>query len=305
VPGAGLIVSESMLIEVLGNLSRFLAAASVALFAVYFYDWTTPFAFKRELSEKDNPAFGVNLAGYIVGVMVLIMGATATATDEISHPLDIAIFGTLAVLLLRLGAVVTDKVILSSFSVWQEITEDRNLGTGFVTAGIFVGTGILLNGALTGESSGILMGILTTIGYFVFAQIVLVGATCLYRYVIKYHHSDGSVHGVLQELRDNDNPAVGLSFAGFIVGVSLVVSAGISGTDINSLSGLSDALITLLFSSVLGVGTMLAIRPFIDRAVIPYASIGAEVGEQKNLAIASVNAAFYVGLGLILYSLTA
>jgi len=294
-----------MLVEVLDNLSRFLAAASVALFAVYFYDWTTPFTFKRELSEKDNPAFGINLAGYVIGVMVLIMGATATDTDELAHPVDIAVFGTLAVLLLRLGAVVTDRVILSSFSVWREITEDRNLGTGFVTAGVFVATGVILNGALTGESSGILMGILTTVGYFVFAQLVLVGAAFIYTTFIKYRHRDGSVLGVLQELRDNDNPAVGLSFAGFIVGVSLVVSAGTGGADVTSLSGLSDALITLLFSSVLGVAAMLAIRPFVDRAVIPYASVGAEVGEQKNLAIASINAAFYVGLGLILHSLTA
>jgi len=294
-----------MLITVVDNLTRFLAAASVALFAVYFYDWTTPFSFKRELSEKDNPAFGVNLAGYVIGVMVLIMGATATGTDELSHPVDIAIFGTLAVLLLRLGAVVTDKMILPSFSVWKEITEDRNLGTGFVTAGTFIATGIILNGALTGESSGILMGILTTVGYFVFAQFVLVGAAFIYRRFIKYHHRDGTALGVLNELRDNDNPAVGLSFAGFIVGVSLVVSAGTGGADITSLRALSDALITLLFSSVLGVAAMLAIRPFIDRAVIPYAPIGDEVGEQKNLAIAGVNAAFYVGLGLILHSLTA
>jgi len=294
-----------MFITVLDNLTRFLAAASVALFAVYFYDWTTPFTFKRELSEKDNPAFGVNLAGYIVGVMILIMGAAATGTEELSNPVDIAVFGTLAVVLLRLGAVITDRMILPTFSVWKEITEDRNLGTGFVTAGVFIATGIILNGALTGESSGVLTGILTTVGYFLFAQFVLVGAAFIYRRFIKYRHRDGAVLGVLKELRDNDNPAVGLSFSGYIIGVSLVVSAGIAGNDINSLGGLSDALVTLLFSSVLGVAAMLAIRPFIDRAVIPYAAIGDEVGEQKNLAIAGVSAAFYVGLGLILYSLTA
>jgi len=292
-------------IEILDNLTRLLAAASVAMFAVYFYDWTTPFAFKRELSEKDNPAFGVNLAGYIFAVILLILGATATGSEGLSHPLDIAIFGALAVLLLRLGAVVTDKVILSSFSVWKEINEDQNLGAGFVTAGIFVGTGSILNGALSGESSGILMGILTTVGYFLLAQLVLVTASYLYIRLIKYRHQDGTVLGVLQELRDRDNPAVGLSFAGYIIGVSLVVSAGISGTDFTSWQALSEALLTLLFSSVLGIAVMLIIRPFVDRAVIPYAKVSDEVGEQKNLAIAGVNASFYIGLGLILHGLTA
>jgi len=293
-----------MVIDILDNLSRLLAAASVVLFAVYFYDWTTPFAFRRELSEKDNPAFGVNLAGYIFGVILLILGAAATGSDALSHPLDIAVFGTLAVLLLRLGAVMTDKLILTSFSVWKEINEDCNLGIGFVTAGVFVGTGTILNGALSGESSGMLMGILTTIGYFLLAQLVLVIASSVYIRLVKYRHRDGTVLGVLQELCERDNPAVGLSFAGYIIGVSLVVSAGISGVDITSWSILSEALLTLLFSSIMGIVVMLVIRPFVDRAVIPYAKVSDEVGEQKNLAIAGVNASFYVGLGLILHGLT-
>ena len=298
-------MDNPLYLDILLNLSVFLAAASVALFAVYFYDWTTPFSFRVELSEKDNPAFGINLMGYIIGVMLLLMGATATGSGDLSHPLDIGVFGVLAVVLLRVGALVTDKFILPSFSVWKEITEDRNIGVGFLTAGVFIGTGAILKGALTGESSSILMGILTTVEYFVFSQIVLVIAAFIYTKHIKYHHSDGSTFGVLQELRDNDNPAVGLSFAGFIVGASLVVSASIDGNDITSVADLLAALNTLLLSSALGVGSMLLIRPFIDKAVIPYASVGAEVGEQKNLAIAGVNAGFYVGLGLILHSLIA
>jgi len=294
----------AFLVSVADNLASFLAAASVALIGVYFYDWTTPFPFKQELSEKDNPAFGVNLMGYIIGLILLVTGAASTGTGEIAHPVDIGVFGVLGVALLRLGAVIADRWILPSFSVWKEITEDRNMGTGFVTAGIFIATGSILKGSLTGESSGILMGMATTVEYFIFSQIILVATALIYTRFIRYRHDDGSRPSVLQELRDYDNPAVGLSFAGFLVGASLVVSASIDGNDILSLSDLGHVAATLLFSSVLGIGSMLCIRPFIDKAVLPYASVNNEVGQQKNVAIGGVNAVFYIGLGLILYVLT-
>lgn len=296
---------NNFFLSVADNIACFVSAATVALLGLYFYDWTTPFQFKTELSEKDNPAFGVHIAGYIIGLMILVMGAASPASGELPHPVDIWVFGGLAVVLFRSGAIVTDKLILPAFSDWKEISEDRNIGVGFVTAGVFIATGSILKGALTGDSSGLLMGILTTVEYFIFSQIILVAASSLYAKLRKYKHNDGSTLTVIQELRDNDNPAVGLSFAGFIVGASLVVSASIDGNDITSLDKLFHVLWTLLASSVLGVGSMLLIQPFVDKAVLPYASVSNEVGQQKNMAIAGVNAAFYVGLGLILYSLTA
>ena len=61
---------------------------------------------------------------------------------------------------------------------------------------------------------------------------------------------------------------------------------------------------TLLLSAVLGVATMLLVRPFVDRAVVPYAAVNSEVGEQRNLAIGGLNAVFYAGFGTLLYSIT-
>lgn len=286
--------------EIMDNFTCFLAAVSIALLGVYFYDWTTPFRFKIDLTEKDNPALGVNLMGYVIGLMLLLGGAASTGSGDISHPLDIGIFGLLAILLLRIGATIADKLILPTFSVWKEIIEDRNVGTAFVTASVFIATGTILKGALTGDSSGIFMGILTTIEYFIFSQVLMIIAAFIYIKSIKYKHKDGKTLTVYQELQDRDNPAVGLSFGGFMIGVSIIVSAAIEGNDITSLDDLVRALSILTLSSGLGIGSLLLVRPFTDKAVFPYASMNSEVGEQQNLAIGGINAAFYVGFGLIL-----
>ncbi len=294
-----------LLSEILGNLARFLAALSVALVGVYLYDWTTPFKARVELAEKDNTAVGVDLIGYVLGIIALLAGAVSGAPEGAAHPLDIVVFGLLGVVLLRLGAVTADRLILSRFSVRKELTEDRNLGVAFVTGGVSLGTGVVLAGALAGESSGLLMGVLTTLEYFLLSQLVLVAAALIYLRLVRYRYLDGSLHGVIEELEDNDNAAVGLAFGGYLVGVALVVSAGVIGSDITSWDALASAVGTLALSSVLGIGTMLLVRPFVDRAVVPYAPVNSEVGEQRNLAIGGLSAAFYAGLGALLYSITA
>lgn len=286
--------------EIMDNFTCFLVAVSIALLGVYFYDWTTPFQFKIDLTEKDNPALGVNLMGYVIGLTLLLGGAVSTGSGDIPHPLDIGIFGLLAIVLLRIGATIADKLILPTFSVWKEIIEDRNVGTAFVTASVFIATGTILKGALTGDSSSIFMGILTTIEYFIFSQVLMIIAAFLYVKSIKYKHEDGKTLTVYQELQDRDNPAVGLSFGGFMIGVSIIVSAAIEGNDITSFDDLVRALSVLTLSSGLGIGSLLLVRPFTDKAVFPYASMNSEVGEQQNLAIGGINAAFYVGFGLIL-----
>ena len=196
-------------------------------------------------------------------------------------------------------------MILPTFSIWKELIDDQNVGTGFVTASVFIATGAILKGSLTGDSSGILMGILTTLEYFVFSQVIVAIAAFIYTILIKYEHKDGKSLSVQEELRDKNNPAVGLSFGGFIVGVSIVVSAAIDGNDITSLADLSWVLGILTISSILGIGTMILIHSFTDKAVFPYASVNSEIGEQQNLAIGGMYAAFYIGFGLILYKLIA
>src|SRR3954470_20072512 len=74
----------------------------VALFALWLakalYQWTEKFGFAEQLTERDNPAFGTVLTGYLLGVTLAMTGAFPREAVD-----DAASLGSAAGLLLGQG----------------------------------------------------------------------------------------------------------------------------------------------------------------------------------------------------------
>ena len=110
---------------------------------------------KHELVEKDNFAFAVAHVGYFIGLILAISGAIVGPSDGLVYDLtDIGLYGGLAIVLLNLSVIVNDKILFPRFSVYREITEDRNVGTGAIEGANAIGTGLIIYGAVSGEGGG-------------------------------------------------------------------------------------------------------------------------------------------------------
>ena len=152
---------------VVDRMPNFGVVFVLLLLAKLFYDKTTSYQFDEELTEKDNAAFGVCLAGYLVGVGIALVGALFGTGDSLGEDMITLLIGGVAtILLMRLGVLINDRLILWRFSVDKEVIQDRNVGTGFVVAGSCVATGFMLNGVLSGESSSLLGGIIDIVVYW-------------------------------------------------------------------------------------------------------------------------------------------
>jgi len=261
----------------------------VGLFiAKYFFDLTTPYKFSVELTEKDNPAFGVALAGYLIGSGIALTGAIFNAGESLAEEAgSIAVVIIATIILIRLSVIINDWLILHSFSINKELIEDRNTGVGFVVAGSCIATGWMLNGVLSGHSESLSIGIRDIVVYWALGQIILIIGGLLFQFITKY-----DIHKVIG---DDDNLPAGISFGGFLVGLGIITRSALYGA--TSRLG-EEILITLVFA-VSGMILLVLTRIIVDRLFLPNSPLSKEVVKDKNPAAGALAAASFIIIAVL------
>jgi uncharacterized membrane protein YjfL (UPF0719 family) len=150
---------------------------------------------------------------------------------------DFAIYGALNLILLNVATYTTDHLILKKFTLYDEICAERNFSIAWVLAGCYIGSAFILNGAMSGDDGNLSQSLLEVICYFVCGQLMLaMGAWVFF-----------IIHGQQRHAISEKNEASGISMAGFLVGLGIIVG-GMSKTShgINA----SDLLRMLTISSI-------------------------------------------------------
>jgi len=272
-----------------GRMPNFAVIFALLLLAKVFYERTASYQFDEELTEKDNPAFGVCLAGYLVGVAIALVGALFGTGDSLGPDMITLLIGGVAtILLMRLGVLVNDKLILRKFSIDKELIQDRNVGTGFVVAGSCVATGFVLNGVLSGESDSLLGGILDIAIYWTVGQAVLVVGALVFQLITSY-----DVHKVIEE---DDNIAAGISFGGFLAALGIITGGALAGATGN----LGEEIAITLVLAAVGIFFLICARFIADRVLLPRSPLSKEVAVDRNPAAGAIAAACFIATALLL-----
>jgi len=276
-------------------------AIIILALAKIFKEFLTPYKVAEELTEKDNPALGLSITGYYLAVFIIFIGVIfhpmATDTDVttldfqlVLHDLVLTLFyTTFGIILLNAAYYIVDKALLPKFSTKKEIIEDRNVGTGAVEFGSYISTGLIVAGAINGESTGQWwFGIFTSLVFFVLGQLVLICFAFIYQKVTAY-----DIHDEIEK----DNIAAGVAFGGNMIAISILVLKGIAGT----FPGWDEALIRLLVWSIIGFITLMAFRWIIDLLFVPNATISEEISRDKNINAAYLESSILIGISLVLF----
>ena len=111
------------------------------------------FVLRTELIERDNLAVAAAVAGYYLGVVIVLGGVVSgpASFNLLDDVIALALFGLLGIVLLNLSAWINDKVVFRRFDNEREIVEDRNVGVGVIEGGNYVAVGLITAGALSGE----------------------------------------------------------------------------------------------------------------------------------------------------------
>ena len=243
------------------------------------------FVLRVELIEKDNLALAVTVAGYYLGLVIVLGGVVSgpASVSLLDDVIGLVIFGALAIVLLNLSAWVNDRLVFSRFDNEREIVEDGNVGVGILEGANYVAVGLITAGALSGEG-----GMASALVFWVTGLAALVVAGVLYDRITSYD---------LHDQIEGGNVAVAVAFAGVLVGFGNVIRLAGEGDFVSW----NESLTEFGYYLVVGLVLLPLVRLFADKVLLPGARLADElVKERPNLGAGFIEGVTYLAASMLI-----
>lgn len=249
------------------------------------YDLLTPYNLNEQLVKVDNKAVALSFTGYMFGLGIILLGVLKgeSASNNLYRDLlDTVIWGAIGIVLLQISRVVNDKILLSRFDNVKELVEDRNIGTGAVEAGTFIGVAFLIMAAISGEDTGFMEGIASTLIFFVcgLAGFILFGK--LYQKITRF-----DLHAEIEK----GNASAGVAFGMTLVAVGLLLSDFIMKSD--SIPGFA---VWFVLSAFL----LIVCRYLIDKIILPGQLLDEEISKDQNWGAALLEGGMAIMIAVLM-----
>lgn len=253
----------------------------------------------EELLKKDNPAFGVSLAGTAIGVTLMLSG-TIYGDPEISifdGATIIAFHGLLGIGFMAVTRIIFDKIALAPISLRDEIVKG-NMAVAIVDTGNVLAAALIIRAVMVWFPYTDLESIGLLCLCFALSQLMLTCATLARIRIFKAKHKDFTAEGELQ----GGNIAYALAFAGRLIGTALAIGMAselVSYEDTGFLPMLAGwAVMSFIVAVALKGLSVLA-----ERVILVNVDMSLEILTQRNIAVGAVRGAIYISLGLLLAEL--
>lgn len=255
----------------------------------------------EELSERDNFAFGVSLAGAIFALTLMLTGVLSgdEGTSLVNEAMLLIGYGVLGVLLIKIGRIVLDRWVLRGVEIQKEI-KNANLSVALVDVANVVATGIILRAVLGWIEGDLVLGLIALVMAFVVTQLLL-SLVSYSRVIIFSRRNKG--RDWQKEIADG-NSALALRYMGHVIGASLAVTAASGLVIYNE----QDLFYSLLIWAVTAIDLVViaTLFSFIARKfILKGIDVVAEVDTQRNVGVATIEAVIYLSIGLLLIALLA
>ncbi len=265
----------------------------VLILAKVALGWLSPYSTDQEMTSRDNPAFGLAIAGYFAGTAIIYISSAGFAPLPLDEGVS-AVFAAMGenlgwalagIVALNGSRLVTDRLLVSHVRNDREITEHRNTAAGALECGAYIAAATVLAGAIR-QPGGTIW---TALGIFLLAQFAFVLIGRLYQRWIGYD--------VVAEIRSG-NLAAGVGFSMTLVALSLLMLKAIGGEFTTWTASLS----FFVFDAVAGLILLLFLRWLAGAALLPGSRMVQEIVRDRNVNAGLIEGVFAVGIaGMILY----
>ena len=239
----------------------------------------------RELTARDNLAFAVPLGAYYLGIL-LVMGVplSGPSRPDFWHDVLSSVgWGLLAILVLNVASIATDRLVFRRIDLRGEVLERGNLAAGTVLAGSHLACALITLGALADEG-----GPLPGLVFWLYALLLLGLGVTAHLQVVRYD--------VTAELH-RGNQAVALTVAGVLVAMGNVLRLAITGP----FQGWTPAFGAATGYALAGLVLLFVVRRLTDWLLLPGVTIRQEIVEQEvpNVGVGYLEALIYLGASFL------
>lgn len=259
-------------------------------------DFITPYKLQEHLNQKDNIALAVSISGYYLGVIIVFLGGLYQPfqvvvdnnlgfTTEYWQDVGLVfVYSVIGILVLNVARIIVDKLVLHDFSTEDEIIRDHNAGTGAVECAVYLAVGLVIAGAVSGESGGPE----TALVFLVLGLVALIVSTLIYEWTTPFN---------IHEQIESDNVAVGVALAGNLIAIGIVVFKAVFGEFV----GWTESIAAFITYAVVGFVLLYAVRFVVDKVLFPNSNLSDELAVDRNLGAAFIQSAALISVSLILF----
>ena len=245
-------------------------------------DWRTKDFDDDDHIDDGNIAVGLRRGGLYLGIAVALSGAMGGSSNGFFLDIIQLLIDGLIIAgfmfssrfindLFMLGHINNDEECIKIFQQPDGREVVGNTAVGMVEAGMYIATGFILNGSLSGSGGTFFQGIVSAVLFFIVGQITLLLFGLLYELITPFN--------VRNEIKNN-NLAAGIGLGGILMALGIILMSSISGP----FTGWTNDLAGFGIYAFFGIVMLLIFRIVIDRLLLPTTDIATEVKEDRNVA---------------------
>ena len=285
-PRGLVLVGLGMIILVLAKLAR---------------DLVTPYRIDEEVTQKNNLAVALRLSGYFIGVILVFLGAlyqplTLAGPEGLGFDrayaeevLRVFLYSIAGIAALNLVRILMNRLILYRFDIETEVVQGQNVGTGAAEFGMYVATGLLIAGAMSGEGTGSeTEAALNALAFFGMGLGLLIVFALFYQFTTPF-----DVHSEIE----GNNTAVGVALGGNLIAIGLVTLKAVFG----DFAGWGESIAAFLTFGVIGFALLYVMRLLVDLLLLPTVRISQALSVGRNVGVAFIESAVVISSAMILF----
>ncbi len=259
---------------------------------------------KHELDSKDNFAFGVSIAGGVLGLIFMLTGVQSgdPLPSHVTEIISLLMYGLLGSLLLIAGVLIQDKLVIRDVELATEI-KNGNMSAAIIVAANMAVVGLVAKKTLSWVDSEHLDGLIPVIAVFVISQVVLAAVAGLRMGVYRSRNRRNSTNGIdaadtWQGAIKAGNVAIALRYAGQLIATGIAITITSALVDSESM-GLYESVGYWAFYAFGLAGVIWGAYRLFLPLVLYKVNVVEEVDHQANVGVAAVEAALMISLAFM------